>query len=110
MHGLDGLLLPALPIPAPVIGMPTVRIGGSDEQVRAVTLRLTQPFNVTGHPAIAIPCGRARGGLPVSLQVVGHRHRTSALLALAQSIEPHVDTDSIASSGCAPRRSASPAS
>jgi aspartyl-tRNA(Asn)/glutamyl-tRNA(Gln) amidotransferase subunit A len=107
MDGLDGLLLPALPIPAPVIGMATVRIGESDEQVRAITLRLTQPFNVTGHPAIAIPCGRTRSGLPVSLQIVGHRGHTFALLALAQSIESQVDADSIASSGSANRRSAS---
>ena len=110
MDGLDGLLLPALPIPAPVIGSPTVRIGGSDEQVRPVTLRLTQPFSVTGHPAIAIPCGRAPGGLPVSLQIVGHRGRTPALLALAQRVEPYVDADSIASAGAPPRHSASPTS
>jgi len=106
MDGLDGLLVPALPIPAPVIGMPTVRIGGSDEQVRGVTLRLTQLFSVTGHPAIAIPCGLTPSGLPVGLQIVGHRGRTSALLALAQSVEPLVDADSIASAGCPPRRSA----
>ena len=105
MNGLDGLLLPALPIPASVIGMPTVRIGGSDEQVRGVTLRLTQLFSVTGHPAITIPCGRTPSGLPVGLQIVGHRGRTSALLTMAQSVEPHVDADSIASAGCPPRRS-----
>ena len=104
MNGLDGLLLPALPIPASVIGMPTVRIGGSDEQVRGVTLRLTQLFSVTGHPAITIPCGRTPSGLPVGLQIVGHRGRTSALLTMAQSVEPHVDADSIASAGCPPRR------
>jgi aspartyl-tRNA(Asn)/glutamyl-tRNA(Gln) amidotransferase subunit A len=105
LAGLDGLVLPTLPIPAPVIGMPTVTIGGSDEQFRAVTLRLTQPFSVTGHPAIAIPCGRAPGGLPVSLQIVGHRGRTPALLAVAQSVERHVDADAIAASS-GPRRPA----
>ena len=105
MNGLDGLLLPSLPIPASVIGKPTVRIGGSDEQVRGVTLRLTQLFSVTGHPAITIPCGRTPSGLPVGLQIIGHRGHTSALLTMAQSVEPHVDADSIASAGCPPRRS-----
>lgn len=105
MNGLEGWLLPTLPIPASVIGMPTVRIGGSDEQVRGVTLRLTQLFSVTGHPAITIPCGRTPNGLPVGLQIVGHRGRTSALLTMAQRVEPHVDADSIASAGCPPRRS-----
>jgi aspartyl-tRNA(Asn)/glutamyl-tRNA(Gln) amidotransferase subunit A len=99
LAGLDGLLLPALPIPAPIIGVPTVRIGGSDEQVRGITLRLTQLFNVTGHPAIVIPCGRTPTGLPIGLQIVGHRGGTSALLELALSVEPHVDRDAIASRG-----------
>jgi len=104
MDGLDGLLLPALAIPA--IGMPTVRIGGSDEQVRGVTLRLTQLFSVTGHPAITIPCGLTASGLPIGLQVVGRRGRTSALLGLAQGVEPHIDLNSIASGG--PTRRSSP--
>ena len=99
MEGLDGLLLPALPIPASTIGVPTVRIGGSDEQVRSITLRLTQLFSVTGHPAITIPCGRTPTGLPAGLQIVGRRGRTAALLDLARSVEPHVDMNSIASSG-----------
>jgi len=99
MAGLDGLLLPALPIPAPTIGSPTVRIGDSDEQVRSITLRLTQLFNLTGHPAVSLPCGRTPNGLPVGLQIVGHRGRTAALLGLARGVEAYVDTDAMASSG-----------
>jgi aspartyl-tRNA(Asn)/glutamyl-tRNA(Gln) amidotransferase subunit A len=99
MEGLDGLLLPALPIPAPTIGSPTVRIGDSDEQVRSITLRLTQLFNLTGHPAVSLPCGRTPNGLPVGLQIVGHCGRTAALLGLARGVEPHVDTDAMASGG-----------
>jgi len=110
LEGLDGLLLPSLPVPATTIGAPTVRVAGTDEQVRSVTLRLTQLFNVTGHPAISIPCGRTPDGLPVGLQAVGHRGRTTALLDLARRIEPHVDPESIASSGGTARASTSPAS
>ena len=57
LEGLDALLLPALPIGAPPLGAATVDVGGHTEPVRAMMLRLTQLFNVTGHPAIAIPCG-----------------------------------------------------
>jgi aspartyl-tRNA(Asn)/glutamyl-tRNA(Gln) amidotransferase subunit A len=96
MEGLEGLLLPAMPIPATTIGVATVRIGVSDEPVRAMTLRLTQLFNVTGHPAITIPCGRTSDGFPVGLQIAGHRGRTAALLEVAGRLEPLVDTDSIA--------------
>ena len=88
LTGCDGLLLPALPIPAPTIGATTVRIGGSDEPIRNVTLRLTQLFNLTGHPAIAVPCGSTNEGLPVGAQIVGHRHGTTAMLDAARAIEP----------------------
>jgi aspartyl-tRNA(Asn)/glutamyl-tRNA(Gln) amidotransferase subunit A len=101
LEGIDGLLLSSLAIPAPTIGASTVRIGGSDEPVRGITLRLTQLFNVTGHPALSMPCGRTPVGLPVGLQLVGRRDRTAALIDLARRIEPHVDPGSIASSGYA---------
>ena len=88
LTGCDGLLLPALPIPAPTIGATTVRIDGSDEPIRNITLRLTQLFNLTGHPAIAIPCGSTSEGMPVGAQIVGHRHGTTAMLDAARAVEP----------------------
>ena len=90
LTGCDNLLLPSLPIPAPTIGGATVRIGGSDEPVRNVTLRLTQLFNLTGHPAISVPCGSTPGGLPVGAQIVGRRNRTTALLEVARAVEPYL--------------------
>jgi aspartyl-tRNA(Asn)/glutamyl-tRNA(Gln) amidotransferase subunit A len=90
LNGRDGLLLPALPIPAPLIGTTTVRVGSSDEPVRRVMLRLTQLFNVTGHPAIAMPCGTTSEGLPVSAQLVGYTDRTPDLLRVARALEPHL--------------------
>jgi aspartyl-tRNA(Asn)/glutamyl-tRNA(Gln) amidotransferase subunit A len=90
MSAADVLLLPTLPIPAPAIGVPTVRIAGRDEPVRNVMLRLTQLFNITGHPAIAMPCGTTRDGLPVSAQLVGRLNQTAALLDIAGAFEPHL--------------------
>lgn len=90
LDGCDALLLPALAIPAPLIGAATVRIGAGDEPVRSVMLRLTQLFNISGHPAIAVPCGTTRAGLPVSAQLVGHLNQTSALLEVARALEAHV--------------------
>lgn len=86
----DVLVLPTLAIPAPVIGAATVRLGDRDEPVRNVMLRLTQLFNVTGHPAIALPCGTTRSGLPMSAQLVGHLNQTSALLDVARAVEQHL--------------------
>ncbi|HEU5257513.1 MAG TPA: amidase [Vicinamibacterales bacterium] len=87
LEGCDALLLPALPIPAPPIGAETTTIGGREEPVRALMLRLTQLFNVTGHPAMSIPCGVTAARLPVGLQLVGRRLRTSDLLSTAVAIE-----------------------
>jgi aspartyl-tRNA(Asn)/glutamyl-tRNA(Gln) amidotransferase subunit A len=89
LNGLDALLLPALAITAPPLGAASVDVDGAREPVRAVMLRLTQLFNITGHPAIAIPAGSS-DGFPVGLQLVGRRGRTADLLALAAAVEPYI--------------------
>jgi aspartyl-tRNA(Asn)/glutamyl-tRNA(Gln) amidotransferase subunit A len=86
LHGCDGLLLPTLAIPAPVLGASSVDIDGRNEPVRAAMLRLTQLFNVTGHPAIAIPAGTTAEGWPVSVQLVGRRGQTERLVEIATQI------------------------
>jgi Asp-tRNA(Asn)/Glu-tRNA(Gln) amidotransferase A subunit family amidase len=53
-------------------------------------LRLTQPFNVTGHPAMAMPCGTTSEGLPCSVQLVGQRMQTDALLRVALACEANI--------------------
>jgi aspartyl-tRNA(Asn)/glutamyl-tRNA(Gln) amidotransferase subunit A len=87
LEGLDALLLPSLAIAAPAIGAASVDVDGAQEPVRAIMLRLTQLFNITGHPAIALPCGRGRDALPRGLQLVGHRGGTERLLAVASVVE-----------------------
>jgi aspartyl-tRNA(Asn)/glutamyl-tRNA(Gln) amidotransferase subunit A len=86
----DALMLPTLPIPAPTLGASTVEIGTRHESLRSVMLRLTQLFNLTGHPAIAIPSGWTRAGLPCSVQLVGARQRTDELLRVSVSCEPYI--------------------
>jgi aspartyl-tRNA(Asn)/glutamyl-tRNA(Gln) amidotransferase subunit A len=86
----DALLLPTLPIPAPEIGADSVQIAGKAEPVRNIMLRLTQPFNVTGHPAITMPGGATAAGLPCGLQLVGRRHETDALVRTALAVEASI--------------------
>ena len=85
LGGCDALVLPTLPIPAPRFGETTVSIGGKAEPVRGLMLRLTQLFNLTGHPAISIPCGTTAAGLPCGLQLAGRINRTEALLRAARA-------------------------
>ncbi|WP_095200951.1 amidase [Mesorhizobium carmichaelinearum] len=45
-------------------------------------------FNYSSHPALAMPCGEDRYGLPIGLQLVGKRWSESRLLGIAAAIEP----------------------
>jgi aspartyl-tRNA(Asn)/glutamyl-tRNA(Gln) amidotransferase subunit A len=76
----DALLLPSTPITAPLIE-------GNDavEQARRLT-RFTAPFNLTGLPAISVPCGFS-AGLPIGLQIVGGAWREAAVLRAARAYE-----------------------
>ena len=60
------------------------------EPVRTAMLRCTQPFNLSGHPAISL-LRDDRGRMPVGLQLVGHHGRTSDLLRVAHAVEQALD-------------------
>lgn len=50
----------------------------------------TIPFSVSGHPALSLPTGFARNGLPIGLQVVGRRFDEATVLRVAAAIEPEL--------------------
>ena len=88
LEGCHVLLVPGQPMAAPLLGAPTVEIDGRTEPVRAAMLRLTQLFNVTGHPAIALPGTHDVDRLPRGVQLVGRRQQTERLLEIAAAVEP----------------------
>jgi aspartyl-tRNA(Asn)/glutamyl-tRNA(Gln) amidotransferase subunit A len=90
----DALLLPTLAIPAPPLGAASVEIEGGKEPVRGITLKLTQTFNITGHPALSLPMGTTREGLPCGCQLVGRRGATRELLRVALACAPQIDAGS----------------
>jgi aspartyl-tRNA(Asn)/glutamyl-tRNA(Gln) amidotransferase subunit A len=91
LSAVDALVLPTVPIPAHLIGETTVDIDGVQQPVRNMTLRLTQLFNITGHPALSIPGGKSAGGLPIGLQLVGTRNQTDTLLHVGRAVELALD-------------------
>jgi aspartyl-tRNA(Asn)/glutamyl-tRNA(Gln) amidotransferase subunit A len=91
LEGVDALVLPALAIPAPPLGAITMPVNGGSDMVRTLMLRCSQPFNLSGHPAISVPCGRTGDGLPIGLQLVGHKGRTPALVQAAMAAEAAID-------------------
>jgi aspartyl-tRNA(Asn)/glutamyl-tRNA(Gln) amidotransferase subunit A len=89
LDNCDVLMAPTLPITAPRIGAISVPIEGSPHPVRNLMLRLTQPFNISGHPAVTIPCGDTKQGLPCGVQLIGRHGGTLPLLECALACEPY---------------------
>lgn len=84
----DALILPTLPIVAPILGTTDVVVSattGETRPVRNIMLKHTQLFNLTGHPAISLPLPSA--SLPVGLQIVGRIGHTARLLEIAAACE-----------------------
>jgi aspartyl-tRNA(Asn)/glutamyl-tRNA(Gln) amidotransferase subunit A len=63
--------------PREVAGRPVVHLGWT----------LCYPFNLTGQPAITVPCGFTPDGLPVGLQIVGRRYADADVLRAAAAFE-----------------------
>jgi aspartyl-tRNA(Asn)/glutamyl-tRNA(Gln) amidotransferase subunit A len=82
---VDLLVTPATPVPAP-----TIAELKQSEDLRArelLLLRNTRPFNVWGLPAISIPCGFTKAGLPIGLQIAGPHWQEQRVLQLAHAYE-----------------------
>lgn len=80
---IDALVVPTTPVAAPRINQDMTRVGEIDHPTRALLLRLNRPANLAGIPAISVPCGFTRGGLPVGLQFIGAVDREDLLLEIA---------------------------
>jgi len=77
----DAVLLPTTPMGAPLRE-------GQDALAAAATLTAyTSPFNLTGLPAISVPCGFDANGLPIGLQLVARPWAESRLLRIARTYE-----------------------
>jgi aspartyl-tRNA(Asn)/glutamyl-tRNA(Gln) amidotransferase subunit A len=84
---VDAIIAPTASITAPPIGAEHVEMNGEQIPLRAALLGMNRPANFTGHPAISVPCGFTRGGLPVGLQLIGRSFDESTLLRIALAYE-----------------------
>jgi aspartyl-tRNA(Asn)/glutamyl-tRNA(Gln) amidotransferase subunit A len=91
LQKVDALLAPTVAISAPRLGETIVTIGGREETVRSALIRLNRPANFTGHPAISLPCGFTKAGLPIGLQLIGRKWDESRLLQVAHAYEQATD-------------------
>lgn len=82
----DLLVTPTTPTTAPTIA----ELKTDPEALRPAELKLlhnTRPFNVWGLPAISLPCGSTKNGLPIGLQIAGPHWREDLVLRLAYAYE-----------------------
>ncbi len=88
---VDLLALPTTALPAQRLETLTVRLGDQETSVQQAIARLTGPFNLTGLPALALPCGFTGDGLPVSLQLVGRPFAEADVLAAGHAYQQLTD-------------------
>lgn len=87
---IDVLVTPTVPVPPPTLA----ELNEKPEMLRAreiLLLRNTRPFNVWGLPAISVPCGFTKAGLPIGLQIAGPPWREDLVIALAHAYETTTD-------------------
>jgi aspartyl-tRNA(Asn)/glutamyl-tRNA(Gln) amidotransferase subunit A len=78
-QGIDLILAPTLECVAPPIA--------DDLVLRERLIRLTYPFNATGWPALALPCGPAEGGLPASVTLAASPNQDDYVLDVGLALE-----------------------
>ncbi|SDY70984.1 amidase [Citreimonas salinaria] len=89
----DLLLTPTVPV-LPFGAGRVVPEGWENENWMTWT-PFTWPFNMTGQPALSVPCGRSSTGLPIGLQLVGARWQDNKVLAAGhayQAARPMTET------------------
>jgi aspartyl-tRNA(Asn)/glutamyl-tRNA(Gln) amidotransferase subunit A len=86
---VDALLTPGELIPPPAHDARSVLIDGRETSLMSALISATCPFNVTGQPALTIPCGFTTNGLPVALQIVGKLFDEATVLQVGHAYEAH---------------------
>ena len=82
---LDAVITPSLPATAAKKGQKKFSFGDMTEDISVSYVRTTAPFNISGQPAISIPCGRDSTGLPIGLQIATRPYQESRALRIAHT-------------------------
>jgi len=91
LRGFDVVAMPTAPTAATLLETDLVTSAEADPDLLAALINFTGPFDLTGFPAISIPCGFTENGLPVGLQLVAHPYAETTLFNVAQAYESSTD-------------------
>jgi amidase len=97
---VDVLVMPTCLMTAPKNHSPGSHLEAIEDNLSTANRRAsrnTQPFNYTGHPALALPVGKSSAGLPVSMQLVGRFFDDPLLMRVAYAYQHSTDWDKIIS-------------
>lgn len=85
---VDVIAAPTVPLTAVPAGQETVTWpDGTVEGVSDAYVRLSAPANITGVPALTLPVGRDRAGMPIGMQLLGRPFEEATLLRAAHAYE-----------------------
>ena len=84
---VDLLAGPTEPVTAPELLAETVLAGEREVGTVAALTQYTRPYNVTGFPAISVPCGFSNSGMPIGLQLAGRAFDEPTILRAAHAYE-----------------------
>ncbi|NCG25867.1 MAG: Asp-tRNA(Asn)/Glu-tRNA(Gln) amidotransferase GatCAB subunit A [Actinobacteria bacterium] len=86
-HRVNAFITPTLPATAPLKVQSEHRYGDAVEDITTSYVRTTAPFNLSGQPAISVPCGFDRSGLPIGLQIATRAGTDALTLRVAAAYE-----------------------
>jgi aspartyl-tRNA(Asn)/glutamyl-tRNA(Gln) amidotransferase subunit A len=89
--GVDAVIAPVAPVPAPTIAESDVGNGPDAEAVIQRLTRFTRQVNYLGLPALAIPSGFTKNGLPVGMQLIGRSFDEATLLRIGAAFQRATD-------------------
>ena len=87
LEDVDLLAGPTEPVTAPPLLQQQVLAGEHEVGTVAALTQYTRPYNITGFPAISVPCGFSSEGLPIGLQVAGRPFDEETVLRAAHAYE-----------------------
>jgi aspartyl-tRNA(Asn)/glutamyl-tRNA(Gln) amidotransferase subunit A len=89
--GVDAVIAPVSPVPAPTIAESDVGGGPGAEVVIQRLTRFTRPVNYLGVPSLALPSGFSRSGLPIGMQLIGGSFEEATLLRIGAAFQRATD-------------------